>query len=88
MTTGLSLPMLNEIESSNNKLQNDIKVTKKTLDDYLMKKKKDNDNGKKGKRGKTILVDGVFLSSKGMLRSAQKGRNGQMNKRRKIKKAS
>lgn len=87
MTTGLSLPMLNEIESSNNKLQNDIKVTKKTLDDYLMKKKKDNDNEKKGKRGKTILVDGVFLSSKGMLRSAQKGRNGQMNKRRKVNKS-
>ena len=80
-------PMLNEIESSNNKLQNDIKVTKKTLDDYLMKKKKDNDNEKKGKRGKTILVDGVFLSSKGMLRSAQKGRNGQMNKRRKVNKS-
>ena len=87
MNTGLSLPMLNEITNGNNRLQNDIQLTKKTLDDCLMKDKEGNDNEKGDKRGKTILVDGVFLSSKGMLRSAQKGKNSQIYKGNKINKS-
>jgi hypothetical protein len=63
-------------------MNKEIKLTKKTIEEYLRQDDDDNEEermkrgllSERGKDNKKYVVESMFISSKGMLRSARKGR--------------
>jgi hypothetical protein len=65
-------------------MNKEIKLTKKTIEEYLRKDDDDNNEDERVKKGllsergkdsKKYVVESMFISGKGMLRSARKGRD-------------
>ena len=89
--TEVELPVLlstRELQKERSKMNKEIKLTKKTIEEYLSKEDDDNDNdndermkrgllSERGKENKKYVVESMFISSKGMLRSARKGRENE-----------
>ena len=82
----VELPVLlstRELQKERYKMNKEIKLTKKTIEEYLKQNDDDDEEEERMKRGllsergkdnKKYVVESMFISSKGMLRSARKGR--------------
>lgn len=84
----VELPVLlstRELQKERYKMNKEIKLTKKTIEEYLRQDNEEEEQMKRGllsergKDNKKYVVESMFISSKGMLRSARKGREKECN---------